>query len=100
MIYVFTMTGPLRVHDKDLVELPDLAAARHHAVNLARSILGSEIVSGVLPPNDAIEVTDTAGRLLLRLPLFEAVSTDIAPGSNVRSIGLEAARRPTLSPRY
>jgi hypothetical protein len=74
--FFFHVVGGDLVVDEEGIELPDIGAARHHAIVGARSILSSEIMAGRLPLREAIEVTDDNGSSLLVLPFRQAFQVE------------------------
>ena len=59
------------------LELPDTAAVRRRAVELAREIMSDAVLAGELSLDSSIEVTNQAGDLVLVLPFSDAA--DIRP---------------------
>ena len=53
------------------IELPDLKAARRHAVELAREIMADEVLGGEVVLDRSIEVTNAAGKVVILLPFAD-----------------------------
>jgi hypothetical protein len=66
--------GVQLIHDTDGIELTDLDAARADALEGIRDILAEAIKRGTdVPLDDAIVITDEAGRELMSIPFIEAL---------------------------
>jgi hypothetical protein len=66
--------GDQLIHDTDGVELADLDAARADALEGIRDILAEAIKRGNdVPIDDAIVITNKAGRELMTIPFSEAL---------------------------
>ena len=62
------------IHDTDGIELADLDAARADALEGIRDILAEAIKRGNdVPLDDAIVITNKAGRELMTIPFIEAL---------------------------
>jgi hypothetical protein len=66
--------GNRRLLDEEGRDLPDAETARKVAVMSARSIICDEVLLGILPLNEVIEVEDEAGRGILDVPFSETVT--------------------------
>jgi hypothetical protein len=63
--------------DEDGKELPNLEAARAHAIQCARELLSEAALSGKAGSlNQQIEVTDKSGRTVLIMPIGHATDVD------------------------
>jgi len=71
-LYHFHVRNSEHTDDEEGTELPDLAAARQHALEGARDLVCSDIKKGWLNLDHYIEVTDDTGALLFRLTFREA----------------------------
>ena len=69
----FHVYNDLVAMDEEGVELPDMAAAREHAIEGARALMGESIMQGRLRLQDRIEVADPDGRVLMTIPFPEVV---------------------------
>jgi hypothetical protein len=54
-------------------ELVDLEAARATAIVAARDVMGGELAHGTICLSCFIDITDAAGRLMIRVPFADAV---------------------------
>ena len=61
------------VEDEEGRELPDLAAARHEAMNDIRSILSEEITAGRVDLRGRLEIVDELAKLSSTVRFDEAV---------------------------
>lgn len=59
--------------DREGALLPDVPAARDHAIHEARAIMAAEVLEGRLCLHCNIEVLDAAGGLAVNLPFGEAL---------------------------
>ena len=59
--------------DREGCELSDAAAARRHALMIARGLMAEDIRGGQLTLSDYIQVTDGRGEVILTLPFSSAV---------------------------
>jgi hypothetical protein len=64
--------------DPEGSELAHALAARNHAVRIARGVMSSDILEGVLGLGASVEVRDHAWRLVLTLPFADALLVDSA----------------------
>jgi hypothetical protein len=72
--YLNLRNGGGYVEDLEGQELPDLAAARLHAIDGIRSVLSEEARRGEIDLRGSIEIADTHGNILLVLPFSDAVN--------------------------
>lgn len=61
------------------MNLPDLEAARRRAIELAREIMSDELLKGEVVLDRCIEVTDTAGQVVLSLPFTDVAQLRLPP---------------------
>jgi hypothetical protein len=61
------------VEDEEGRELADLEAARAEGLKGIRSIVGEEVLKGILDLDGRLEVCDRDGTLVLTIPFAEAV---------------------------
>lgn len=80
--------------DPDGSDLEDLAAARRHAIRIARGVISGDVLDGVLRLGSTIEVRDEARQPVLTLPFRNALKIDnkagpegARPGQAYRSAG-------------
>ena len=59
--------------------MADLAAARTHAIDGIRSILGDEIRTGEVSIRGRVLIMDESNRILLTVPFTDAVEVDDTP---------------------
>lgn len=71
--FYFNLRNDLSVDDEEGLELPDLAAAREHAIYNARSIAAENVHAGSLNLSHRIEIADGDGTLLDAVSFGEAV---------------------------
>jgi len=72
--YHFNLRDDLDAADEEGMELPDLAAAREQAITEARQIACASLKEqGRINLSHYIEVTDSGGEPLFRLPFREAM---------------------------
>lgn len=57
-------------------DLPDLAAARVHAIRDARDVMCGDVIAGRLALDSSIDIADEAGAILLAVPFSEAVQIE------------------------
>jgi hypothetical protein len=73
-LYFFHLVdGEDRILDPEGTELTDLSAIARAALTSARSILSAEVLNGRLPLDMRIEVQDSEGSIVHRLPFADAV---------------------------
>jgi hypothetical protein len=72
--YLNLRNGGGYVEDLEGQELPDLAAARLHAIDGIRSVLSEEARRGEIDLRGSIEIADAHGNILLVLPFSDAVN--------------------------
>jgi hypothetical protein len=72
--YLNLRNGGGYVEDPEGLELPDLAAARLHAIEGIRSVLSEEARRGEIDLRGSIEIADRHGNILLVLPFSDAVN--------------------------
>lgn len=70
--YFFHIRNSEHVDDAEGRELPDLEAAREHALEGARDLVCEDIRKGWLNLDHYVEVADEAGVVLLRLTFRDA----------------------------
>ena len=78
------------VQDEEGSVLADLEAARAHAIEGIRSMLGEEARTGEIDLRGRIEVVDTAGGLVLTIPFAEAVRIHTGPPVDGSGAGIPA----------
>jgi hypothetical protein len=71
-VYLFHIRNSEHTDDEEGTDLPDLAAARDHALEGARDLVCADIKKGWLNLDHYIEVADQSGTLLFRLTFREA----------------------------
>jgi hypothetical protein len=74
--YYFHLYNDMVVMDEEGRELPDMAAAREHAIEGARSLMAEQIMAGRLRLQHRIEVADEEGRVLMTIPFRELVNIE------------------------
>jgi hypothetical protein len=62
--------------DTEGQELPDLAAARHEAINANREILGEKLLHGGALDDHQIQIADESGSVLLTLRTEDVLRQD------------------------
>ena len=72
--FYFHLRNDLSVDDEEGVELPDLAAARDHAIYNARSIAAENVHAGKLSLSHRIEIADERGTIVATVQFGDAVS--------------------------
>lgn len=80
--YFFHLRNDAHTQDEEGKELPDLAAAREHALEAARDVVCGDIRRGYLNLDHYVEVTDESGDTVLKLTFREAFT--IAPETRDR----------------
>lgn len=78
--FLHIVTGEEEIRDSEGQLLPNLEAARAEAIAGARSILSQEVLLGVLPLDERIDIADEKGDVLLSVSFLEAI--------NIRTTGL------------
>ena len=74
--YFFHIYNDLIAEDEEGAELPDLPAAREHAISGARSLMAEQIMEGRLRLQHRIEVADEQGRVVMKIPFRELVNIE------------------------
>jgi hypothetical protein len=74
--YFFHIYNDVIAEDEEGAELPDMAAAREHAICGARSLMAEEVVAGRLCLHHRIEVADEQGRVVMKIPFRELVNIE------------------------
>ena len=69
-----------RTEDQLGREIADFNEARRRAIKAARAIIRADVDGGIVDLTARIEVTDAAGKLVLRLAFHEAVELIAGPG--------------------
>ena len=69
------------------LNLPDLEAVRHRAIELAREIMSDGLLKGEVVLDRSIEVTDTTGHVVLSLPFTDVAELRL-PKTSSRPGGL------------
>jgi len=90
--------GADRLLDPDGIELPDVEAAKVHALRSARDTLSNELRQGRLDLRHHIDVEDAEGRVIYTLPLEQTFQTiRHRPGHDAAAnhvVPLNSARSP------
>ncbi len=71
--YFHLWAGDQLIRDEEGLDLPDVSAARHEAVESAREILAAAVRAGQAKVPDAFVILDEAGRTLDTVPLAEVL---------------------------
>jgi hypothetical protein len=74
--YYFHIYNDMVAMDDEGTELPDVAAAREHAIEGARSLMAETLLQGRLSLQHRIEVADDTGRVLMTIPFRELVDIE------------------------
>jgi hypothetical protein len=74
--YFFHIYNDMVAMDQEGTELPDMAAAREHAIEGARSLMAENLLQGRLRLHHRIEVADETGRVLMTIPFREMVDIE------------------------
>lgn len=75
-LHLFNRIGA--VPDDEGTEVPDIAAARHIAVQSVRDIVSEEAKGGVVDLSGRIEIADEGGSTLDVVPFAEAVEVRLS----------------------
>ena len=70
--YFFNLAGEHAVDDPDGMELPDVAMARLHAVEMAQALMRRSKLFRGDPTRWGVQLTDTEGREVALIPFSEA----------------------------
>jgi hypothetical protein len=70
--YHFNLIGEYVVNDRDGMDLPDLEAARWHAVELARALMARTRIFRAEPTRWNMQVTDSGGHEVANVSFVEA----------------------------
>jgi uncharacterized protein DUF6894 len=60
--------------DGEGMELPDLEAARRHAIAGARSLMSDSVLAGVLDFGACVEVEDERGEVVMHITFRDSIS--------------------------
>lgn len=70
--YHFNLVGEYVVNDRDGMELPDIEAARRHAIDLARALMARTRIFRAEPTGWSMQVTDADGHEVANISFVEA----------------------------